>query len=253
MATPSPSHSTAAPAPRVLVLQHIALEGPGAIAGALAAEGLALDVVRADRADPVPREPGDHAALLVMGGPMGVYEADRYPSLRQERALIERFLAADRPVLGVCLGSQLLAAALGARVFPSGGQEIGWAPVELLPGAAGDPLLGSAPRTFTPLHWHGDVFDLPAGAVPLARSARTAVQAFRHGARAWGLLFHVEAEAAQVRDMVEAFPDDLRKAGLDGRAVLAEAADRLGALTPVRAQVLGAFARAARAAAGPRE
>lgn len=249
---PAPTPPPADRAPRALVLQHVALEGPGAIAGALAAEGVALDVVRADRADPVPREPGGHVALVVMGGPMGVYEADRHPFLREELGLVERFLAAGRPVLGVCLGSQLLAAALGARVFPSGGQEIGWAPVELLPGAAGDPLLGAAPRTFTPLHWHGDVFDLPAGAVALARSARTGVQAFRHGARAFGLLFHLEADAAQVAALVEAFPDDLHRAGVDGRTVVAEAADRLGALAAVRAEVLGAFARLAREAAAPR-
>ena len=140
-----------------------------------------------------------------MGGPMGVYEQDRYPFLRDELRLIEAALKDGRPVLGVCLGSQLLAAALGAKVVKGPGKEIGWYPVSLLAGARDDRLFGSAPDSFTPLHWHGDVFDLPAGAVALATSEKTPLQAYRYGENVYGLLFHIEPDAAIVAGMVRDF------------------------------------------------
>src|SRR6185503_14445216 len=111
---------------RVIVLQHVACETPGLIGEELEGAGLSLEIVRPFANETVPRELGDASGLLVMGGPMGVYEADRHPHLRDELALIERAVAAGKPVLGVCLGSQLVAAALGARVAPGPRKEIGW-------------------------------------------------------------------------------------------------------------------------------
>ena len=237
--------------PEVVVLQHAAPEGPGLIAAALAARGLAARIVRADLGAPVPRSAEGSAGLVVMGGPMGVYEAHLHPHLADELRLLEAALLGGMPILGVCLGSQLLAAALGARVAPSGGKEIGWIDVERLPGSDGDPLLGAAPLRFAPLHWHGDVFDLPAGAVALARSALTPCQAFRHRENAWGLLFHLEATAAQVAGMVEAFAAEARAAGVDPAALAAAAPARLAALAPIADAAFGAFAeRVRRFAAG---
>ncbi len=130
-----------------------------------------------------------------MGGPMNVDEVDRHPGLAAEREWLTEAMRQEMPVLGICLGAQLLARALGAEVRAGEGPEIGFAPVEIQEPA--DPILaGLAPRT-TVLHWHGDVFDLPDGAVPLASSAKTALQAFRHG-NAWGVLFHPEADASLV-------------------------------------------------------
>ena len=203
-----------------LVFQHAAPEGPGSIADALRAEGVEPRVVRIDRGESVP-ELGAASGLVVMGGPMGAYESARYPHLGAEAAVVSAALAADVPVLGVCLGSQILTRALGADVRPGPAPEIGWGAVERLPDADEDPLWHAVPPTFTALHWHGDVFDVPPGAVALARSERTAVQAFRHG-RAWGVLFHGEATPAIVRGMAEAFPDELAAAGLAPADVLAD-------------------------------
>lgn len=131
--------------------------------------------------------------LLVLGGTMGAYETDRLPFLAPEIAMIRRRLRADLPVLGVCLGAQLMAAALGARVYPGPSPEIGWLPV--IPTAEGeaDPvfarLLRPSPVT---LQWHGDTFDYPAGTVALAASAGYAAQAFRHGTWSYALQFHPE-------------------------------------------------------------
>jgi GMP synthase (glutamine-hydrolysing) len=128
---------------------------------------------------------GDAAGLIVMGGPMGVYEEARFPFLRRERNLIERALADRVPVLGICLGSQLLASALGAPVRKGLRKEIGWHPVYLEDAAGDDPLFRETPVEFDAFHWHGDVFDLPTGAVRLAHSSLTEYQAFRYGENAY--------------------------------------------------------------------
>jgi GMP synthase (glutamine-hydrolysing) len=228
--------------PVVRVLQHIAPEGPGLIADALAARGIDVAVTRGDLGEPIPDTTGDAVGLLVMGGPMGVYEADRYPFLSEEQRLIERALTAEVPVLGVCLGSQLLAATLGARVAPGPRKEIGWLDVFTTEGASSDPLLGSAPARFRALHWHGDAFELPDGAVSLARSELTAFQAFRWGRCAHGLLFHLEAGPDQVEAMAHLFADELAESEIDPAALIADTSSAARASAPIAAAVFGAWA-----------
>ena len=221
----------------VLVLQHIACEGPAAIGEALRRRGLTLRVVRVDAGEPVPATLAPYSALVVMGGPMGVYEVDRYPHLRDELRVIEDALRRNRPILGVCLGSQLLARALGARVYASGGKEIGWFPIELSEAAASDALFGDAPRRFTALHWHGDIFNLPRGAVRLASSAVTERQAFRYGDRAYGILFHLELARPQLEEWTVVFADEMAAANVSANDILGspalahlESAREIGAL-----------------------
>jgi GMP synthase (glutamine-hydrolysing) len=231
------------PAGQVQVIQHVACEGPGRIGPALRALGIELRVARVDGPLPAAADLDGVRGLLVMGGPMGVYEVESYPHLREELRLIEAALAREMPVLGICLGSQLLAAALGARVVFSGTREIGWMPIELKPEARADALFGARPPSFEALHWHGDVFDLPQGAVSLARSALTEHQAFRYGARTYGLLFHLEVDAAQLREMAGAFATELAGAGVDPKALLAEAAGRDAAAEKLARSVFGAWGK----------
>lgn len=227
---------------KIWVMQHHPVENLGRIADALEGCALAWQYVRSFAGQPVPKDMKGAGGLIVMGGPMGVYEQDRYPFLRDELRLIESALKDGRPVLGVCLGSQLLAAALGARVAKGPVKEIGWYPVRSLAGARDDRLFGAAPDSFTALHWHGDVFDLPAGAVALAASAKTPLQAYRYGENAYGLLFHIEPTAAIVAGMVREFAAELAEADVDGAAIEAAANQHLAALTDLAATVFERWA-----------
>ncbi len=217
----------------ILVLQHAAPETLGALGPALTARQILPRYVKAFAGERIPRDPGRAAGLIVLGGPMGVADQARYPFLRQEIALIERTLAADRPVLGICLGSQLLAAALGARVGSAPRPEIGWYPVRLTEAAAADPVWTSLPPSFTAFHWHGDVFDLPRGSVLLGSSDRTPHQAFRYGAMAWGLQFHPEVTSTQLAAMADESADDLYAAGVNRAELVAAGARYLPALQRV--------------------
>lgn len=231
---------------KILVLQHHRAEALGLIAEALSGAALAWQYVRPFEGQPVPAGIGAGAGLVVLGGPMGVYEAERFRFLAAEMRLIEDALKHNRPVLGVCLGSQLLAAVLGARVSKGPAPEIGWHPVSLVqPAAAGDALFGALPQSFAPLHWHGDVFDMPAGAVRLAFSRQTATQAFRYGARAYGLLFHLETTAAMLSRMALEFADEVAGAGLSGSELVGEAEGRLAALASLAAAAFGKWAEMA--------
>jgi GMP synthase (glutamine-hydrolysing) len=178
-----------------LLVQHVAFEGPGAIAEAVTDAGADLTILRMDRGDalPPPEAVLDAAGIVVMGGPMSAH--DDLPWLADERALLRAGVEAGRPVLGVCLGAQQLAAALGATVVAGPAPEYGVGEVHLTTEAISDPVFGPAPTPLPCVHWHGETFDLPAGAVRLAGNAAYENQAFRVGDRAYGLQFHVEVTA----------------------------------------------------------
>ncbi|HSK50239.1 MAG TPA: type 1 glutamine amidotransferase [Solirubrobacterales bacterium] len=173
--------------PTLLAIQHVPWEGPHRLLDACG--GLHVHTVKPLAGQALPAHE-EVAGAVVMGGPMNVDEVERYPGLAAEREWLEEALRREMPLLGICLGAQLLARALGAEVRPGEGPEIGFAPVRVHD--AHDPLLGTLAPEATVLHWHGDVFELPAGATSLASSERTEHQAFR-AVNAWGVLFHPEA------------------------------------------------------------
>jgi GMP synthase-like glutamine amidotransferase len=176
---------------QVHVIQHVAFEGPGAIAEWARERGHAVAVTQQFRAGRLPAL-DDFDFLVVMGGPMSANDDAQIPWLGPEKKLILESLAARKSILGVCLGAQLLANVLGARVYKNQHKEIGWFPVRLTPEARASSLFSGLPATMTVLHWHGETFDLPEGAVRLAESAACRNQAFELGGKALGLQFHLE-------------------------------------------------------------
>ena len=227
----------------ILILQHHPVETPGVFAEVLAERGLAAQTIRPDLGHSFPSDPGAFAGVIAMGGPMGVYEEERYPWLREEDRLIRAAIARDQPMLGICLGSQLIAKAAGVRVAPGPEKEIGWYPLRLTDDGRKDPLFVGFPESFEGFEWHGDVFDLPAGAVSLAASARYPHQAFRVGRRVYGLLFHLEVTAPMVRVMSNAFKQEVVALGDPSRtsAILADLDRRAPALNALARRLFEHF------------
>jgi GMP synthase (glutamine-hydrolysing) len=219
--------------PTVLVVQHVACETLGSIEPCLRTAGLTPRYIRVHDGEKVPASIGDAGGLIVLGGPMSVYDYGQLTYLMQEMRLIGSALAAHRPVLGICLGSQLLAHVLGAKVCRGRQKEIGWRGVKLASAAAQDDLWNVMPADFQAFHWHGDVFDLPSSAVPLASSDLTPCQAFRAGQSAYGVLFHMEVTGAAVEKMAASFPSELAAAGGDLDQLRQDAAEYLPRLAAI--------------------
>jgi GMP synthase (glutamine-hydrolysing) len=151
----------------------------------------------------------------VLGGPIGVTEFDRYPFLRDEFAVIEQTLKRKVPLIGICLGAQAIAAALGARVYKGRGKEIGWGLISLTAAGRDSPLAALAENKMRVLHWHGDTFDMPSGAKHLAETAITPNQAFSYGPKVLALQFHVEPRARHIERWLIGHTSDLRSAGIN--------------------------------------
>ncbi len=232
----------------VWVFQHLAAEPPGLIADVLGGHGHGLRTFRTDLGQAPNCIDGDCDALVVMGGPMGAYDGERYRWLEPDLELIRGALRAGLPLMGVCLGSQMLAAAAGARVYP--GQrpkEIGWDTVRLTPTGAEDPLCRHLPESPADVEaavfqWHGDTFDLPQGAELLAGSALYAHQAFRIGQCAYGFQFHFEVSAETIADWMALWPQDLEAAGVDPAAMRGQTARHMEAFTRRGRALISAFA-----------
>jgi GMP synthase (glutamine-hydrolysing) len=204
----------------VLFLQHGDTDRPGLLADVLESRGVRVDVRRPDLGDPVPEQAVGFDGLAIGGGAQSVCETASFPYLADEARLVRAAEQAGMPIIGLCLGAQVMASALGGTVRRAPQREIGFFDVTLDPLADSDPLWHDLPRVFPTTHWHGDTFDLPPGAVKLASSARTDNQLFRFGTRLYGLQFHLEMTPEIFRAMAEDSRDYLTDAGVDvGRAI----------------------------------
>lgn len=200
---------------QVLVVQNVRIEGLGRLAEWLEPAGCRFDMRRMDLGENLPPLVEGYGGLIILGGPMGAYEKDRYPYLEKTEALIREAAGRGLPVLGICLGAQLIAQALGARVYPNHVKEIGLSSVVLTDQGRVDPLFtGMNSDDLAVFQWHGDTFDLPEGAVLLAASPACRHQAFRYGERVYGLQFHLEVTAEMVASWAEAYSKEL--AAYDG-------------------------------------
>ena len=228
----------------VLGLIHGEAVRAGVFAEAIAARGHELEEWSMAWDTPIPRPLDDYGAVIIFGGAMHADQDDRHPWLREENMFLQRLLDLGTPMLGVCLGAQLLAKASHAPVFPVAEPEIGWHEVELTDAAADDPVLGGLPERFDAFQWHHYGHGVPAGADELARS-RVCTQAFRLGERVWGVQFHPEVTLAQVEQWADEEPEaapisrrlDETRARIEGWnelgrglcAAFVEVAERVGA------------------------
>lgn len=204
-----------------LAVRHVPFEDLGILAPALAERGYTVQYLEAgvDAIDAAALADADLAVIL--GGPVGVYETGRYPFLKAELRAIGERLRRDRPTLGICLGAQLMAAALGAEVAPAGRAEIGYAPLTLTADGLASPL--RAVQSVPVLHWHGDQFGIPAGARRLAETPGFPNQAFSLGPRILGLQFHLEADASRIEQWLIGHACELSRHGIDPAAIRRDA------------------------------
>ena len=210
---------------RIHALQHVAFEGLGHIGRWIADRGHSVALTRLYAGDPLPRL-ADFDLLVIMGGPMNIYEDDRYPWLAAERQLIRQAVDGGKSALGICLGAQLLADALGSQVVAGAHKEIGWWPIRMTEAGYGCGFLEGLPAQPTVFHWHGDTFAVPAGAIHLAASEGCASQAFLYDNRILGLQFHLESTPETVQALLANCRDEL----VPGRYI--QTAAQIGAAEP---------------------
>lgn len=180
---------------KILVLQHHPDEGPGTLGDFLRERGAELEVLHTHKGEEPPLDPDGFDAVVSMGGPMNVYEEEQHPWLVPENQLLATAARAGLPIMGICLGAQLIAKALGAKVVRSPAEEIGWFEAKLTPAAAADPLWAGVEPSVPVLQWHGDMFQVPEGGQLLATGQPCPHQAFGWK-KAYGLQFHVEVTPA---------------------------------------------------------
>ncbi|QGU32166.1 glutamine amidotransferase [Thermochromatium tepidum] len=207
-----------------VAIRHVAFEDLGSFAGVLTQRGWVLRDLEAgiDRLGDI--DPIEPDLLVVLGGPIGAYEEASYPFIRDALRLLERRLQSDRPTLGICLGAQMMARALGARVYPGPDKEIGWTPLRLSPAGQRSPLANLDGALTSMLHWHGDTFDLPPGATRLASTDLYLNQAFSWGRSALGLQCHPEIRADQFERWLIGHAVELNIAGISIPDLRAESA-----------------------------
>lgn len=222
-----------------IAIRHVGFEDLGSLEELLAARGYEVRYLDAATDDLAEAKRGRPDLLVVLGGPIGAYQDDVYPFIRDELTVLEDRLAADLPTLGICLGSQLMARALGARVFPGDHKEVGWGALTLTEAGRRSCLAALAPDRTAVLHWHGDTFDLPAGATRLASTEPYANQAFAWGARGLALQFHAEVTAKGLERWLVGHACELATTGVSIAALRRETGRRIIALQAQGRQCFG--------------
>ncbi len=222
---------------RAHYLQHVPFEGPGSIGPWLKSAGYKISSTNLYESTSLPN-PDLLDLLVIMGGPMSVNDEDRYPWLRTEKQFIKQAIDAGKAVLGVCLGAQLIASALGESVYPNRRKEIGWFPVQGI--APAGKSIFKFPSSVEVFHWHGETFDLPEGATLLARSEACENQAFQFGRRVIGLQFHLETTPESARAIVRNCREDLlpSKYVQPEAIILDQAPDKYLAINNLMAEIL---------------
>lgn len=231
---------------KVLVFQHVAAEPLGILDPMLRNRGHRIRYVNFHRDPDAQPDVTRYDALIVLGGPQMPDQLARHPHLAVEMRCIEQALEREIPLLGICLGAQLLAHALGASVRPMSAWEMGWSDIEPSHMAAADPLFCALVEPSPAFHWHGYTFDLPAGAVPLASSARCDNQAFRHGDHAYGVQCHLELDERLINRWLSLpeYTEDLECHGAQSAEAVREETHRLiGQSTTLGRAVFGQFLR----------
>ncbi|WP_423746554.1 type 1 glutamine amidotransferase [Haladaptatus sp. SPP-AMP-3] len=214
---------------QVHYLQHVPFEGPGTISDWATDQGHYLSGTHLYDSESLP-DLDTFDWLVVMGGPMSVHDTDEYPWLAAEKELIRAAVDADKIVVGICLGAQLVAEALGGRVYEADTSEIGWFPVEATDKAAASPLFADLGETYEVFHWHGDTFDLPEGATRMARTDACANQAFVYGDRVVGLQFHLGSSSGTVNEIIENSGDLPDEPFVQDAETMREAVEKIGPL-----------------------
>lgn len=211
----------------VLFIQHGDVDKPGLLAEVLGELGIELCVVHPYAGEVLPLNASEFDGLVLGGGGQSAYEADLYPYLDWECALVRSALTSQKPVLGLCLGGQLVARALGAEVRRADRKEIGFFPVTRNAEAGKDLLAGELPEIFGATHWHGDIFEIPVGGVLLASTELTPHQAFRYGRSCYGFQFHLEMTPSLFEELVWDSQDYLVDSGVESEILIREAYDVL--------------------------
>jgi GMP synthase (glutamine-hydrolysing) len=231
--------------PRILVFQHVAAEPLGTLDARIRARGHRVRFHNFQRNPDAQPDLDRYRGLVVLGGPMNVAEQDRYPHLTTELKAIETALRQDKPVLGICLGAQLLAHVLGGPVRRHERHEIGWYDLHMTEHGRSDPVLGVLGERAPVFQWHGCTWDLPAGAVQLARTDTCEQQAFRYGSSAYGFQFHLEADAAMIERWltIQTYREELEAAGLghDAAAIRTATGGLIARMQPLAERVFNGF------------